>query len=95
MPQCKSWAATRQYLAQMSNKRKTTGRNEDGKPALVPNLRFPEFRAAEGWESGLMGSVYSFKGNNSLSRDKLNYAAGSVKNMLISIQICPPLSIQY
>ena len=79
----------------MSNKRKTTGRNEDGKPALVPNLRFPEFRAAEGWESGLMGSVYSFKGNNSLSRDKLNYAAGSVKNMLISIQICPPLSIQY
>ena len=28
-----------------------------------------------------MGEVYSFKGNNSLSRDKLNYMAGSVKNI--------------
>ena len=28
-----------------------------------------------------MGEVYSFKGNNSLSRDKLNYDAGSVKNI--------------
>ena len=28
-----------------------------------------------------MAEVYSFKGNNSLSRDKLNYDAGSVKNI--------------
>jgi type I restriction enzyme S subunit len=28
-----------------------------------------------------MGGVYSFRGNNSLSRDKLNYIAGSVKNI--------------
>ena len=49
--------------------------------ALVPKLRFPEFREAEGWESELMGKAYSFKGNNSLSRDKLNYAVGSVKNI--------------
>lgn len=28
-----------------------------------------------------MGEVYAFKGNNSLSRDKLNYVAGSVKNI--------------
>ena len=48
---------------------------------MVPKLRFPEFLGAEGWESELMGNVYSFKGNNSLSRDKLNHAAGSVKNI--------------
>ena len=50
-------------------------------PALVPKLRFPEFRGAEGWTQIPMGEVYSFKGNNSLSRDKLNYVAGSVKNI--------------
>jgi type I restriction enzyme S subunit len=33
----------------MSNKTKTTGTKEESKPALVPKLRFPEFRGAEGW----------------------------------------------
>jgi type I restriction enzyme S subunit len=47
----------------------------------IPKLRFPEFRETEGWTSEPMGEVYSFKGNNSLSRDKLNYVAGSVKNI--------------
>ena len=47
----------------------------------VPKLRFPEFRGAEGWGCVPMGEVYSFKANNSLSRDKLNYVAGSVKNI--------------
>jgi type I restriction enzyme S subunit len=51
------------------------------KTRLVPKLRFPEFRGAEGWVTEPMGNVYSFKGNNSLSRDKLNYVAGSVKNI--------------
>ncbi|MFU8893416.1 MAG: restriction endonuclease subunit S [Luteolibacter sp.] len=50
-------------------------------PALVPKLRFPEFRGAKAWASEPMGEVYSFKGNNSLSRDKLNYMVGSVKNI--------------
>ena len=36
----------------MSNKVKTTATKEDGKPALVPKLRFPEFRKAEGWKTG-------------------------------------------
>ena len=48
---------------------------------LVPKLRFPEFRGAVGWAPEPMGEVYSFKSNNSLSRDKLNYDAGSVKNI--------------
>ena len=33
----------------MSSKTKTTATKEGGKPALVPKLRFPEFREAEGW----------------------------------------------
>ena len=48
---------------------------------VVPKLRFPEFRQAMAWASELMGDVYSFKGNNSLSRDKLNYISGTVKNI--------------
>jgi len=46
-----------------------------------PRLRFPEFRDAGKWTSKPMGKVYSFKGNNSLSRDQLNYENGSVKNI--------------
>ncbi len=61
----------------MSSKKQT----KDGKPSLVPKLRFPAFREAEGWTPKPMGEVYSFKGNNSLSRDKLNYVAGSVRNI--------------
>ncbi len=48
----------------------------------VPALRFPEFRDAErGWENELFEKVYSFKVTNSLSRNKLNYENGSVKNI--------------
>ncbi|MBU2830262.1 restriction endonuclease subunit S [Acidithiobacillus ferriphilus] len=65
----------------MTSKNKTTATKEEAKPTLVPKLRFPEFRGAEGWAPEPMGEVYSFKGNNSLSRDKLNYVAGSVKNI--------------
>jgi type I restriction enzyme S subunit len=46
-----------------------------------PRLRFPEFRAAGDWEIKPMREVYTFKGNNSLSREKLNYVSGSVKNI--------------
>jgi type I restriction enzyme S subunit len=65
----------------MSSKTRSTAVGENAKPTLVPKLRFPEFRGAEGWKAEPMGEVYSFKGNNSLSRDKLNYVAGSVKNI--------------
>jgi len=64
----------------MSSKTKTAG-NQDAKPALTPNLRFPEFRDAGAWTSKPMSKIYSFKGNNSLSRDKLNYERGTVKNI--------------
>ncbi len=65
----------------MSSKMKTTATEEGARPALVPKLRFPEFREAKAWASEPMSEVYTFKGNNSLSRDKLNYVAGSVKNI--------------
>jgi type I restriction enzyme S subunit len=48
---------------------------------VVPKLRFPAFRDAGEWSNKSMGEVYSFKGNNSLSRDKLNYESGSIKNI--------------
>jgi type I restriction enzyme S subunit len=65
----------------MSCWRSTKGWAMSEGKALVPKLRFPEFREEGGWASEPMGEVYSFKGNNSLSRDKLNYVAGSVKNI--------------
>ncbi|EGF6521819.1 restriction endonuclease subunit S [Salmonella enterica] len=45
----------------------------------MPNLRFPEFQ--DEWKSELMGTIYSFKSNNSLSREDLNYENGFVKNI--------------
>lgn len=65
----------------MSSKKRPTITNEEAGPALVPKLRFPEFQGDEGWTPELMGDVYLFKGNNSLSREKLNYVTGSVRNV--------------
>jgi type I restriction enzyme S subunit len=41
----------------MSSKTKTTATKEEVRPALVPKLRFPEFRGAEGWNQKRLGSV--------------------------------------
>lgn len=46
---------------------------------LKPELRFPQFD--EDWNETTFDSHYSFKPTNSLSRDKLNYEAGTVKNI--------------
>ncbi|WP_066835547.1 restriction endonuclease subunit S [Rufibacter ruber] len=45
----------------------------------VPALRFPEFGGE--WHEKRFGNLYSFKTTNSLSRDKLNYDNGEVKNI--------------
>jgi type I restriction enzyme, S subunit len=63
----------------MSNKAKTT--MGDANSTLTPKLRFPEFREGEAWTTESMESLYSFMRNNALSRDKLNYERGSVKNI--------------
>lgn len=47
----------------------------------VPEFRFPEFRKNGDWEEKKLGEIYSFKVTNSLSRDKLNFKTGKVKNI--------------
>ncbi len=41
----------------MSSKEKTIGMKEGGIPTLVPKLRFPKFREAEGWKPVTLGEV--------------------------------------
>lgn len=41
----------------MPSKPKTTATKEEAKPALVPKLRFPEFRGAGDWTTETLGSV--------------------------------------
>ncbi|MUI17113.1 restriction endonuclease subunit S [Pseudomonas aeruginosa] len=54
---------------------------KEGKRTVVPKLRFPELRGGTEWESKRMDTLYSFKRNNALSRDKLNYEHGIAKNI--------------
>ena len=51
------------------------------KKGLVPDLRFPEFENSDSWNNEPLEDVYEFQVTNSLSRDKLNYNAGTVKNI--------------
>ena len=44
-----------------------------------PELRFPGFEGE--WEEKRLEEVYSFQATNSLSRDKLNYFSGQIKNI--------------
>lgn len=48
---------------------------------VVPILRFPEFRDAEGWNKETIGNLYVFKSTNSFSRDALSYTDGFIKNI--------------
>ena len=61
----------------MSSKTKTTATKEEAKPALVPKLRFPEFREAEGWKPETIGEVCeSFSGElQALLRETITVAA--------------------
>ena len=45
----------------------------------VPTLRFPGFD--EDWKSSSIGELLDFKVTNSLSREKLNYTDGTIKNI--------------
>ena len=48
---------------------------------LLPSLRFPEFRDDPPWSAHQLVELYEFKRTNALSRDKLNYAAGTIRNI--------------
>jgi type I restriction enzyme S subunit len=39
---------------------KITAKQEQARPALVPKLRFPEFRGADGWDADALGVVANF-----------------------------------
>lgn len=54
---------------------------KENKTVMMPKLRFPEFRESAQWKAKRMDALYSFKRNNVLSRDKLNYETGTVKNI--------------
>lgn len=55
----------------MSSKNKATATKEEVKPALVPKLRFPEFRKAEGWLQEQLGSVATFFKGKGLPKSAL------------------------
>jgi type I restriction enzyme S subunit len=44
----------------MRNKVKNTAKEEQARPALLPKLRFPEFRGADGWDADALGDVANF-----------------------------------
>jgi len=48
---------------------------------LVPKLRFLEFRDDPTWLAPRFADLYGFKRTNTLSRDKLNYETGTIRNI--------------
>jgi hypothetical protein len=48
---------------------------------LAPKLRFPEFKNGPGWEEMPFADLYAFKPTNTLSRDKLNFKSGTIRNI--------------
>jgi type I restriction enzyme, S subunit len=54
---------------------------KESKSAVVPRLRFPEFRGSTEWNAECVDKLYSFMRNNAFSRDKLNYESGTAKNV--------------
>ena len=44
----------------MRNKMIITAKEEQARPAMVPKLRFPEFRGADGWDADALGDVANF-----------------------------------
>ena len=47
----------------------------------APRLRFPEFRDDPTWSIRRFDDLYDFKQTNALSRDRLNYEYGTIKNI--------------
>ena len=53
----------------------------DNPSPFVPKLRFPEFRDDPTWSAPQFADLYGFKRTNTLSRDKLNYETGTIRNI--------------
>src|SRR5260221_6621062 len=54
---------------------------KDNPKKLTPKLRFPKFNDGLGWEEKPFRDLYAFKPTNTLSRDKLNYERGTIRNI--------------
>ena len=53
----------------------------DNPSPFMPKLRFPEFRDDPTWSAPQFTDLYGFKRTNTLSRDKLNYETGTIRNI--------------
>lgn len=56
----------------MTRKTQAPAMEEEAKPALVPKLRFPEFREAEGWEPATLGEKSSILKGKGISKADLD-----------------------
>ena len=69
----------------MSSKKKTAVAKDDGKPALVPKLRFPEFREAGAWTTETLGAVATIStekvGDNTCIPMSITSGVGLVSQM--------------
>jgi restriction endonuclease S subunit len=78
----------------MSSKTKTIATNEEATPALVPKLRFPEFRDAEGWKgvplSELVGALDAGVSVNSGDRPATGNEIGVLKTSAVTNGIFEP-----
>jgi len=55
----------------MTSKKEATASQDDRKGGLVPRLRFPEFRGADGWEKATLGNQSSILKGKGLSKADL------------------------
>jgi type I restriction enzyme S subunit len=56
----------------MSRKTKATATKEEAKPALVPKLRFPEFRGTEGWKPSILASACDMQAGKFVSASSIS-----------------------
>ena len=78
----------------MSSKTQTIATKEEATPALVPKLRFPEFRGAEGWKgvrlSELVGALDAGVSVNSGDRPATGNEIGILKTSAVTNGIFDP-----
>lgn len=56
----------------MSSKTNTTATKEEASPALVPKLRFPEFRRSEGWKSSVLAAACDMQAGKFVSASNIS-----------------------
>lgn len=56
----------------MSSKTKTTATQEEARPAMVPKVRFPEFRGADGWTLSVLADACDMQAGKFVSASKIS-----------------------